>query len=56
MTIADEKSGEQRPHYLSKFESGTFLTPQCGDGRNLVSAYNSSSSLLQVCYVIFNVI
>lgn len=47
-SLTDEKSGEQRPHYLSKFESSTFLTPQCGDGRNLVSAYNSSSSLLQV--------
>lgn len=47
-SFPDEKSSEQRPHYLSKFESGTFLTPQCGDGRNLVSAYNSSSSLLQV--------
>ncbi|XP_054722034.1 uncharacterized protein LOC129231695 [Uloborus diversus] len=47
-SLPDEKSGEQRPHRLSKFESGTFLTPQCGDGRNLVSAYNSSSHLLQV--------
>ncbi|XP_015916558.2 uncharacterized protein [Parasteatoda tepidariorum] len=46
--LADEKNGDQRPHRLSKFESGTFLTPQGGDGRNLVSAYSSSSCLLQV--------
>ncbi|KAF8791481.1 Ultraviolet-B receptor UVR8 like protein [Argiope bruennichi] len=46
--LTDDKNGDQRPHRLSKFESGTFLTPQCGDGRNLVSAYNSSSCLLQV--------
>ncbi|KAG8181594.1 hypothetical protein JTE90_013556 [Oedothorax gibbosus] len=48
MALTDEKNGDQRPHRLSKFESGTFLTPQCGGGRNLVSAYNSSSCLLQV--------
>ncbi|GIY76864.1 hypothetical protein CDAR_513182 [Caerostris darwini] len=48
VALTDDKNGDQRPHRLSKFESGTFLTPQCGDGRNLVSAYNSSSSLLQV--------
>ncbi|KFM80415.1 hypothetical protein X975_11124, partial [Stegodyphus mimosarum] len=46
--ISDEKNTEQRPHRLSKFESGTYLTPQCGCGRNLVSAYNPSSCLLQV--------
>ncbi|GBN92080.1 hypothetical protein AVEN_145645-1, partial [Araneus ventricosus] len=46
--LTDDKNADQRPHRLSKFESGTFLTPQCGDGRNLVSAYNSSSCLLQV--------
>ncbi|GFY45525.1 x-linked retinitis pigmentosa GTPase regulator homolog [Trichonephila inaurata madagascariensis] len=46
--LTDDKNSDQRPHRLSKFESGTFLTPQCGDGRNLVSAYNSSSCLLQV--------
>ncbi|CAL1300518.1 unnamed protein product, partial [Larinioides sclopetarius] len=48
MPLTDDKNGDQRPHRLSKFESGTFLTPQCGDGRNLVSAYNSASCLLQV--------
>lgn len=48
VVASDDKAREHRHYRLSKFESGTFLTPQSGGGRNLVSAYNSSSSLLQV--------